>query len=357
MIRNIIFDWSGTLVDDLPAVFQATNYVFSQAGVQEITLETFRREFTLPFKGFYDRYVPHIPIPQLEQWFHARFKTAQEAVCELPWAREFLEFCHDNEKRLFVLSTVHRDHFAVQTQGNDFGKFFEKTYLEIWDKRRKIRELLTENSLNPKETLFIGDMQHDVETAKVGGVYSCAVLTGYNDAEQLKQSQPDLLVENLGELKQLLHRTQFNLETLSTLPKVPVPTVGAMIFNSQQQALMIRTRKWSDLWGIPGGKIRFGETSEDALRREILEETGLEITGIRFVLVQDCISSPEFYRNAHFILLNYCCQCLNGSEVKLNHEAQEYRWCSASDLGALNLNRPTAVLLEEIRRQHLISWI
>ncbi len=31
MIRNIIFDWSGTLVDDLPAVWQATNYVLAQA--------------------------------------------------------------------------------------------------------------------------------------------------------------------------------------------------------------------------------------------------------------------------------------------------------------------------------------
>ena len=42
---------------------------------------------------------------------------------------------------------------------------------------------------------------------------------------------------------------------------------------------MIRTHKWSNLWGIPGGKIKWGEPSEAALRREIKEETGLAVTG------------------------------------------------------------------------------
>ena len=42
MIRNIIFDWSGTLVDDLPAVLKASNFVLTQAGKAEMSLEKFR---------------------------------------------------------------------------------------------------------------------------------------------------------------------------------------------------------------------------------------------------------------------------------------------------------------------------
>ena len=68
-------------------------------------------------------------------------------------------------------------------------------------------------------------------------------------------------------------------------------TVGALIFNARGEVLMIRTHKWSGLWGIPGGKIKWGETSEAALRREIKEETNLKVTDIKFVLVQDCIHS------------------------------------------------------------------
>ncbi len=77
MIRNIIFDWSGTLVDDLPAVWQATNYVLTQAERAEMSLEQFRAEFCLPFTIFYERHIPHIPLPQLETWFHSRFRGAQ----------------------------------------------------------------------------------------------------------------------------------------------------------------------------------------------------------------------------------------------------------------------------------------
>src|SRR5437764_8749843 len=70
VIRNIIFDWSGTLVDDLPAVWEATNFVFSQAGLPVLTLEQFRAEFCLPFTDFYARHTPKVSMEQLEGWFH-----------------------------------------------------------------------------------------------------------------------------------------------------------------------------------------------------------------------------------------------------------------------------------------------
>ena len=111
---------------------------------------------------------------------------------------------------------------------------------------------------------------------------------------------------------------------------------------------MIRTHKWSDLWGIPGGKIKYGETSIAALQREIKEETALEISDIEFVLVQDCIQSKEFYREAHFVLLNYTCHCSGRSDVKLNQEAVEFRWVTMREAAAMALNKPTRVLLEAV---------
>ena len=61
MIRNIIFDWSGTLVDDLPGVWKATNHVLEQAGAPTLTLDEFRSDFELPFTNFYDRHIPDDP--------------------------------------------------------------------------------------------------------------------------------------------------------------------------------------------------------------------------------------------------------------------------------------------------------
>ena len=42
VIRNLILDWSGTLIDDLPAVWHATNYVLTQAKCEPMTLDEFR---------------------------------------------------------------------------------------------------------------------------------------------------------------------------------------------------------------------------------------------------------------------------------------------------------------------------
>ncbi len=211
VIRNIIFDWSGTLVDDLPSVLAATNCVFVENGVEELTLDKFRAEFCLPFKGFYDRFLPHVPMEKLESSFHHHFSRMQEKVIALPHARDFLLFCRKHQIRTFVLSTVSSNYFARQAAACGFDQYIDRPYLGVWDKRAKIMELLAENQLEPAQTIFIGDMQHDIETAKHGGVGSCAVLTGYNRLEQLRASEPDVIVEHLGELREMLERNQFSL--------------------------------------------------------------------------------------------------------------------------------------------------
>jgi phosphoglycolate phosphatase len=215
-----------------------------------------------------------------------------------------------------------------------------------------IHRILAENNLPPGETIFIGDMQHDIDTARHGGIGSCAVLTGYNSLEQLRASKPDLIVEHLGELQAILERNHLHLQPQGSQTEaalMPVATVGALISDETGRVLVVRTHKWSDLWGIPGGKIKWGEDSLTALRREIKEETNLEITDIRFVLVQDCIHSREFYRDAHFVLLNYTARCVGQPEVRLNDEAREFAWVAIAEALAMPVNQPTRVLLEAVQ--------
>jgi phosphoglycolate phosphatase len=86
------------------------------------------------------------------------------------------------------------------------------------------------------------------------------------------------------------------------------------------------------------------------LRREIKEETDLDITDIEFVLVQDCIHSKEFYRDAHFILLNYTCRCSGKPQVRLNDEAREFRWLRIEDALKIEINQPTRTLLLAVQQ-------
>jgi ADP-ribose pyrophosphatase YjhB (NUDIX family)/phosphoglycolate phosphatase-like HAD superfamily hydrolase len=321
-----------------------------------MTLEEFRADFSLPFQGFYERHTPHVPLPRLEEWFHGRFREVQNQVRELPHARKFLELCRARGCRTFLLSTIHRDHYAAQTADNGFDQYIDRAYVEAWNKKDWIHRVLEENGLRADETLFIGDMEHDVATAHHAGVFSCAVLTGYNGVEQLRAGKPHLIVEHLGELQALLERSGFEFPPGATRSAEPIPisTVGALILNDSDQVLMVRTHKWSGLWGIPGGKIKLGESSENALIRELKEETHLDIEDIEFILVQDCINSTEFYRRAHFVLLNYTCRARGKTDVRLNDEAEEFRWLELSEALELPLNQPTRLLIEAVLKRNTL---
>lgn len=338
MFHNLIFDWSGTLVDDLGPVLEATNAVLGKYRIAALDREGFRRAFRLPYREFYAELLPDIPLEELEAHFRPAFDAAVTPVTVLPHAREKLEWCAALGIRCFVLTSM--DTLAFERQMDDFGfrPHFEATYSGVLDKREIIHQILATHHLDPAETAFVGDMTHDVETARHGGVSSIAVLTGYNHAEILATVRPDITVPDLGVLRTLLNRRR----SVSR----PVSTVGALIHDGAGNVLMVRTHKWGNRWGIPGGKIERGESSVSALRREIREETALELTDITFALVQDCIDSPEFIRPEHFILLNYVARATT-TAVTLNDEAQEFRWLSPAEALSLDLNQPTRVLLTE----------
>jgi len=346
MFHNLIFDWSGTLVDDLPPVLEATNHVLGLYGVEPLDREGFRLRFRLPYRDFYEEMLPGIPLDELEVHFRKAFTASEAPVTILPHAREKLEWCRDHGVRAFVLTSMDSDAFHRQLHDLGLVDFFEATYSGVLDKRERILGILESHRLAPAESAFIGDMTHDIDTARHGNMTSIAVLTGYTHAGPLAAARPDLTVPDLQVLRQLMARPGWK-------PR-PVATVGALIHDGAGKLLMVKTHKWGHRWGIPGGKIKRGESSPDALRREIREETGLEISDLRFVLVQDCIDSTEFLRPEHFLLLNYVARA-SSSAVVLNDEAQEFRWVTASGAMSLDLNRPTRTLLVEALNQGLIE--
>lgn len=204
MIRNLLFDWSGTLADDLGPVLAATNAIFREYGRAELTLDQFRQHFRLPFSEFYAEFLPEATLEGLEPLYEKHFSHLHGEVVLLPGAREILDFCARSQRRVFLLSTIKPSHFDAQAGRLGVRDAFEIPYVGIMDKRAKIREILTTHDLDPSETAFVGDMVHDIETARHGGVLSIAVLTGFDTVEKLAAARPDVFVSNLPALQRLL---------------------------------------------------------------------------------------------------------------------------------------------------------
>lgn len=86
MFKNLIFDWSGTLVDDLALTLDASNYVFSQYGKPCMNRDEFRAEFQLPYPDYYARVLPQADLNELEDHFRYAFRVSTATVEVLPHA-------------------------------------------------------------------------------------------------------------------------------------------------------------------------------------------------------------------------------------------------------------------------------
>jgi nucleoside triphosphatase len=120
--------------------------------------------------------------------------------------------------------------------------------------------------------------------------------------------------------------------------RFPEPTVGALILNRRGKLLLVRSHKWFDRLTIPGGHIELGETMEQAVKREVKEEVGLDVEVIDFILTQEAIFSPEFWKRRHYIFFDFLCRCRNDTVIVDGAEIQDYLWVEPTKAQTMNLD-------------------
>ena len=83
-------------------------------------------------------------------------------------------------------------------------------------------------------------------------------------------------------------------QAMAVNPKYPLTTVGALVKGPLDRILIVKTTKWKGAWGVPGGKVDWGETLEQALKREFREEVSLDLFNIEHALIQEAVlDSPD----------------------------------------------------------------
>lgn len=116
-------------------------------------------------------------------------------------------------------------------------------------------------------------------------------------------------------------------------PRYPIPGVGAVIFRAGCVLLVQRGHApLKGEWSLPGGALETGETLEEGLRREVLEETGLAIEPVSIVEVFDRIARDEEGRvQYHYVLVDFLCRVTGGSAACAS-DAEGLRWVSIDNL-------------------------
>jgi len=202
-IKFIIFDWSGVISNDLEATFQTYNLLFKLYGFPEMSLSHFQENFELPYSRFCSKYLKGIQLEELQNKFRELFNEIDSTPKPIPGVAPVLKNLQNQNIKMAVLSS----HPYVTRETQEFfpgENFFSHIFEDIPNKQEVIHFVLQETGFSPTETLYIGDMVHDIETGKHAGVKTGAILTGYQSHSILSKANPDFILEDLSGISTLL---------------------------------------------------------------------------------------------------------------------------------------------------------
>ncbi|UCE24550.1 MAG: HAD family hydrolase [Candidatus Zixiibacteriota bacterium] len=208
-IRNIIFDFDGTLIDSSDGVVEAVNYSLRQVDEPEQPPEVIKRFIGYPLSQMYPTFSSH-PVSELYRLFQQ--KAAQTVVASaeaLPGVENVLNRLHDEGYRLGIASTKIRVHIdgiveklgwtgliAAYTGGDEVERV--KPDPEI------LKLTLSRLDGVAGETLVVGDTINDVLAARAMSMRVAAVESPYGGRQKLLEANPDFFVESISELSALL---------------------------------------------------------------------------------------------------------------------------------------------------------
>jgi phosphoglycolate phosphatase-like HAD superfamily hydrolase len=182
---HVIWDWNGTLLDDVGAVLEATTVAFRQAGIRvEVTGESYRRSFTRPIRLFYEqllgRPIGHDEWVRLDHAFHLEYARLDDRCSLAAGAREVLDEIRELGWTQSVCSMLPEEYLlpAVERQGIA-GHFVRIDGLREAERGGvKLKNLIAHLGhlgVAPSGTVMVGDTVDDALAAHGAGI-TCILL-------------------------------------------------------------------------------------------------------------------------------------------------------------------------------------
>jgi 8-oxo-dGTP diphosphatase len=131
-------------------------------------------------------------------------------------------------------------------------------------------------------------------------------------------------------------------------PDAPRVGVGAVVLHEGRVLLVRRGRAPAlGLWSVPGGLVELGETTVDAARREVEEETGLDVRIAGLVGVLDRVTRDADGRvRYHWVLVDYLAYPQSNDTITAGSDAAEVRWVTIDEVERLPITEGLADMIK-----------
>jgi len=204
-INHIIWDWNGTLLDDITACLATINQMLAKRGLQILTLTKYRDIFGFPVKDCYIRLGFDLNVEdwdEVSQEFHGIYKTEARNAGLRDGILPVLEDLADRGKTMSVLSASELSILKEMLASRGIGKYFKNIYghsdLYGSSKMALGRKFLQDTGIPADHVLFIGDTDHDYEVARELNC-RCMLMTGGHQTKERLQKCNCRIVDNASE--------------------------------------------------------------------------------------------------------------------------------------------------------------
>ena len=141
-------------------------------------------------------------------------------------------------------------------------------------------------------------------------------------------------------------------------PERPIVGVGAVVLDDAGRVLLVKraNEPLKGEWSLPGGAVDVGETLENGIRREVREETGIEIEVGPIVDVLDRIRHDAGGRvQFHYVLIDFLCRS-RGGVLQSATDAEEAAWVGCGELRHYGVANATIAVIEKGVAQASLGW-
>ena len=145
-----------------------------------------------------------------------------------------------------------------------------------------------------------------------------------------------------------MNRIDYYYDTNAPKAKTIVPAVSAVILCNQRD-ILLQERVDNGMWSLPGGGMEPGETVEDAIKREVMEETGLVVVVKKLVGIYSDPNHVIKYADGEVrqqFSICFLCEVIDGS-IRTSHESKRVAFVPLRDLHTIHIHESQIIRIQD----------